>query len=115
MQISRAAGNAEAACERVLRSLPLWFGQEQSVLDYVRDTSRLPTLVSTDAGEINGFVTLVQHAPQSFEISCLAVSASRRGGGIGRALVQGACAWVREQGGEFVQVKTLAAAHPSRA
>src|SRR4051812_43984620 len=32
-------------CERVLRTLPLWFGIESSLMEYVRDTERFPTFV----------------------------------------------------------------------
>ena len=113
MSITRATENVEAECEAVLRSLPLWFGHEASVLQYIRDTSQLPTFVSHEASRITGFITLRQHFEQSFEITCLAVLASRRGNGIGRELVQRASSWAAEQSGLFLQVKTLAQAHPS--
>jgi len=113
MNASLAAVNVEADCERVLRSLPLWFGQEDSVVRYVQDTSRLPTLITTAGDAINGFVTLRQHFPQSYEISCIAVHAHSRGKGCGRALLQGAADWASARGGRFLQVKTLAPTHPS--
>lgn len=108
MNIRRLNENAEQACERVLRSLPAWFGQEDSVLEYVRDTSILPTWVVSNGDEILGFIIVKAHSKQSYEIHCMAVMAQRRGQGIGRLLVETACNWVREQGGQFVQVKTIA-------
>jgi GNAT superfamily N-acetyltransferase len=113
MSIALAEGNVGAECERVLRSLPLWFGQEDSLLEYVRGTRHLPTFVSTHANRINGFLSLRQHFPPSFEVVCIAVHAAARGRGVGRALIGSASAWARAQGGQFLQVKTIAATHPS--
>ena len=62
----------------------------------------------TDAGEILGFITVKTHSKESFEIHSMAVLAQSRGCGIGRLLVETACNWVREQGGQFVQSKTIA-------
>lgn len=76
--------------------------------EYVRDTSILPTWVATDVGEILGFITVKIHSKESFEIHCMAVLAQSRGRGIGSLLVEAACDWVRDQGGQFVQVKTIA-------
>jgi hypothetical protein len=54
--------------------LPMWFGQERSLLEYVHGTSYLPTFVSTEANAINGFVTVQQHFPRplrSFASRCM--------------------------------------------
>jgi GNAT superfamily N-acetyltransferase len=83
-------------------------------MEYVRSTSRLPTFLSLEQSEIHGFVTLQQHFPHSFEIVCLAVRSAYRNKGMGRALVEHASAWAHQEGGEFLQVKTLADSHPSR-
>jgi GNAT superfamily N-acetyltransferase len=107
-----ASMNIEADCERILRSLPLWFGQEESTLAYIRDSSRLPTLVTTESGVITGFLELRQHFAESFEIHCIAVHANSRGKGHGRVLVESACRWACGQGGRFLQVKTIAASDP---
>jgi len=34
--------------ERILRTLPLWFGVEESLQEYVRDTERLSTFGAID-------------------------------------------------------------------
>ncbi len=110
MQIVRSTKNVEIECERVLRSLPMWFGQEDSILQYVNDTSRLPTWISVDSDGIHGFLTLRQHSLKSFEINCIAIHEKYRGGGIGRRLIEESSLWASAQGGEFLQVKTIAAA-----
>lgn len=113
MHISRTTTNIEADAERVLRSLPMWFGQEESTLEYIRETSANPTFVAVEGDTICGFITLKQHAPESVEITCVATQADKRNAGIGRALVEHAQSWASAQGVRFMQVKTLADTHPS--
>lgn len=112
--IALAIESVEVECERVLRSLPAWFGIEASLLEYVRDTRAHPTFVLRDEASVSrGFVTVKRHFEEAYEIHCLAVGASSRGKGLGRALVEHAAAWAASRGGKFLQVKTLADAHPS--
>lgn len=115
MDVVRSTGNVEADCERVLRSLPRWFGIEQALVEYVRDSSLMSTFVTTRDGVINGFLTLRKHFAPSFEIHCMAVHASSRGTGRGRALVEHVQDWVRREGGRFLQVKTVDASGRSAA
>lgn len=113
MHILHSTRNIEPDAERVLRSLPLWFGQEQALQEYVRDTSTYPSFLALEGDAITGFITLKQHFPQSAEVSCIAVQASRRGHGVGLALMRHVQAWCSAQGVRFLQVKTLADSHPS--
>lgn len=86
-----AAGrDADTDCEGVLRSLPMWFGKEDSLQEYVRDSAVRPTFVTRrDDGAVNAFITLRWHFAQSCEIHCMVVHAECRGQSIGRApLVQ---------------------------
>jgi GNAT superfamily N-acetyltransferase len=97
------------ACEAVLRSLPDWFGIEESLLEYVADTERLPTFVTTESERVVGFATLRRHFEQSWELHCIAIAADHRGRGLGRALL-GACEpWLIERGARFLLVKIIAA------
>jgi len=113
MRIVGPATAIESQCERVLRSLPQWFGIESSLLEYVEATKRLPTFIAAEGSEVVAFVSLERHFAQAWEIHCIAVHASARGNGIGRSLLVHAEAWIREQGAKVLQVKTLAATHPS--
>ncbi len=103
----------QTACERVLRTLPRWFGIEESLLEYASNTSRLPTMVAKDDGEIVGFLSLQQHFSSSWEVNCIAVDLAYRGNGVGRQLQHRAEAWLVQQGARYLQVKTLAPAHRS--
>jgi GNAT superfamily N-acetyltransferase len=97
MKITPASPGASAACERILRGLPAWFGIESSILKYAADSKGHPTLLARQGPAVVGFVTVRQHFQQSFEIHCLAVQASLHHNGIGAALLQAAESWCRSQ------------------
>ena len=107
--------SVEPECERILRSLPEWFGIEPSLIEYVRNTSRFPTFVAEVRGEIVAFATLIEHFPTSWDVHCIAVDAAFRGQGIGKHLHDHIEKWLFDRGVLVLQVKTIAASHPSRA
>lgn len=113
MHIKGPVTGVEAQCERVLRTVPDWFGIEESLLEYASNTATLPTFVAEDEGQIVGFLSLRQHFPASWEVDCIAVEGTRRNSGIGRALHARAEDWLCSRGAQMLQVKTLAASHPS--
>ena len=100
-------------CEAVLRSLPGWFGIEESLQMYVRDSETMPTFAVESENRLLGFATLQQHFPQAWEVHCIAVMANARGRGVGKLLLTHAEHWLRDQGALFLQIKTIAPAHPS--
>lgn len=100
-------------CERVLRTLPLWFGIESSLLEYVADTERFPTFVAREAGDVVGFIALREHFAAAWEVHCIAVAAPARNQGVGRALHAHVERWLEARGVRLLQVKTLADSHPS--
>ncbi len=99
--------------ERVLRTLPGWFGIEEALLQYVRDTDTYPTFVARDGERVVGFVTVREHFPQAWEVHCLAMDSGYRNKGIGRALNEHVERWLAERGVRFLQVKTIAATSPN--
>ena len=51
--------DAAAQCEAVLRTLPGWFGIEEALLTYARDSTLLPTFaIADDEAPIAGFIAL---------------------------------------------------------
>ena len=102
-------------CEAVLRSLPMWFGIEEALVMYADDTLRLPTFAALDGERLVGFVSLTEHFARAWEIHCIAVHASSRNAGVGRALVAHVEAWLGAKGVAFLQVKTVAATSSSEA
>jgi len=113
MNIVGPLAGVEGECERVLRTLPLWFGIEESLLEYSSDTTHLPTFGAIDAGKLVGFLSLKEHFRESWELHCIAVDIEYRGKGIGSKLHEVAEEWLASRGVSIVQVKTLAESHPS--
>ncbi len=112
MQLIGPAPSDSSHCERILRSLPRWFGIEESLQQYVRDSERYPTFFAL-AHEPVAFLTVREHFPQCWELHCIAVEAPHRGTGIGRLLHEYVESWLLKQGVKVLQVKTLAPSHPS--
>jgi ribosomal protein S18 acetylase RimI-like enzyme len=111
-------------CEAILRSLPDWFGIESSLVQYVADCSRYPTwLARVDDSSrglsrdelpdgISGFITIHQHFARAAEIHCIAVHPAMHRRGVGRSLIEFAQDELRNNGIEFLQVKTLGPSQP---
>jgi len=113
MSIDGPVSGASHDVERILRSLPGWFGIESSLLEYVNDADVFPTFVATVGSQVAAFVTVREHFPQAWEVHCIAVHAESRNRGLGRALLRHVELWLARRGVLFLQVKTMAAASPS--
>ncbi len=100
-----------AVCEPILRVLPDWFGIEEATQQYVRDIDALPTLLALLEDEVVGFLTLKQQTPYAWEIHVMGVRPAAHRRGVGRALLERAEVYLRAQGADYLQVKTLSAAH----
>jgi GNAT superfamily N-acetyltransferase len=112
LQLIGPTNTAGPHCERILRSVPRWFGIEHALLEYVADAARFPTFLVADREPV-AFLTVREHFPQSWEVHCIAVHASRRRTGLGHCLHEHVESWLRARGVEILQVKTLALSHPS--
>ena len=96
-------------CRSVLATLPEWFEIEEAVERYIREVAELPTFaVGSD-----GFLTLKIHTPAAAEIYVMGVRPESQGRGAGTALVTAAEDFLRAQGVELLQVKTLGPSRPS--
>lgn len=96
-------------CEAVLRSLPQWFGIEEALLMYARDSGTMPTFAVEQNAVVRAFITLQEHFPESWEVHCIAVHADCRAQGQGSALLAHAERWLADRGCRFLQIKTIAA------
>ena len=96
-------------CESVLRELPEWFGIEAATAAYIRDVAGLPTFASDD----DGFLAVKLHTPKAAELYVMGVRPERHRRGVGTALLAAAEDYLREQGVEYFQVKTLGPSRPS--
>lgn len=101
-------------CEAIMRSLPDWFGIEESIVQYRRDLERMETVVAEGKDGIVGFLTLNYHNEFSAEIHVIAIRPEHRGCGVGGALVRHAEAAVKARGIQYLEVKTLGPSRESR-
>ena len=104
-----------SVCEPILRALPDWFGIEEALVDYVKDTDVMPTFVAvTDDGPA-GFLTINRHFPGAAEIQVMGILPGLHRKGIGQALLDRAEAWLCGESVQYLQVKTLSPARPDEA
>ncbi|MEM5773474.1 MAG: GNAT family N-acetyltransferase, partial [Anaerolineaceae bacterium] len=104
-----------AACEKILRSLPDWFGIESSICGYMEEVGQLPTFTASTASmedEPVGFLALKLHNRYAAEVYVMGILTAWQRRGLGRAILSAAESWLLEQGVEYLQVKTLADTHP---
>jgi GNAT superfamily N-acetyltransferase len=99
-------------CVPILRSLPAWFGIEEAIIQYAAELDHLPTFLASEAGEVRGFLSIKQHYPASAEVFVMGIREVAHRQGMGRALLHQAHEWLKEQGVEYLQVKTLGPSHP---
>ena len=99
-------------CEPILRSLPQWFGMEESNIQYLKDIDRFPTFLAYLENHVCGFLTLKLHNPFSAEIHVMGVHPALHHQGIGKALANQAERYLFQQGFQYVQVKTLGDSDP---
>ena len=99
-------------CERIIRSLPDWFGIEEAIQNYVVEIDSLPTFLAIDNDQTLGFITVKHHTPYAAEVYVMGILAEFHLKGIGRALMEQAEAYVKSLDVEYLQVKTLGPSNP---
>jgi ribosomal protein S18 acetylase RimI-like enzyme len=112
---------APETVDRLLRSLPDWFGIESAVAGYVVKAHELPTYLAWPARgpaagaqepQPVGVLLAARHFPESAEIYLMAVAPTLHRRGIGRALVETLEADLLADGVKLLQVKTLGPSLP---
>jgi GNAT superfamily N-acetyltransferase len=97
--------------DRLLRTLPGWFGIESSNVGYVAAARTLPTYLAWPAyqadGQPAGVLLAERHFPAAAEIHLLAVQPDLHRRGAGRALVEALERDLTAEGVRLLQVKTL--------
>ncbi len=94
-------------CTPIMRSLPAGFDIEEAIVYYSNQIDYLPTWLACEAERVIGFVSLKQHTPYSAEVYVMGVLTEVHRKGIGRALINQSQEWLKSQGVEYLQVKTL--------
>ncbi len=100
---------------RLLEALPDWFGDRESLEEYVRDAATMPTYLARVNGTVVGAVLLRRHFPESSEIHLIAVDPGWHRRGVGRALIELVESEVATAGPHLLQVKTIGPSSPDAA
>ncbi len=94
-------------CDKILRSLPKWFGIESSIVDYVKDVKSMETWVSYSNNELTGFISINKHNAATAEIHVIGVIEAFHKKGVGKLLIHEAEKYLVEQKFKYLTVKTL--------
>jgi GNAT superfamily N-acetyltransferase len=95
------------ACDAVVATLPYHFGNDAGRRDCADAVRTQEGLVARIDDEVVGFLTFVEHSPESAEITWMAIHDAHRRRGIGRDLIEHTVRTVRVRGARFVFVLTL--------
>jgi GNAT superfamily N-acetyltransferase len=104
-----------SSVRRLLEALPDWFGDRDSLEQYVRAAAGLPTYSARAGDTVVGLLLLRRHFEQSSEIHLIAVDPDWHRRGVGRALVALVEAELAGTGPHLLQVKTIGPSSPDAA
>lgn len=93
--------------EDILRSLPEWFGIEQAIIEYKNKSNSLPTWLATDNKQVTGCISILKHFSSSYEIYVMGIKKDYQRNGIGKRLIETVANYCKQNGGKYLQVKTL--------
>jgi len=105
-------GGAGSTCALVLDQLPTWFGISEANEAYVAAADTHPSVIASVDGADVGITTVMHHSPYAAEVHLMAVVPAHHRHGIGTAMLRHLEGRLADAGVEFLQVKTLSAAHP---
>lgn len=100
-------------CEKILRSLPEWFGIESAILDYIQDVENMLMFVAKVESEIVGFLSLNFHNKYTAEIHVMGVIPQFHRKKVGKELVRAADEYLSKNGYKYLSVKTLSESRPN--
>jgi len=100
-------------CNDVLRSLPDWFGDEESLMEYVAGVQDKPFYAVMDGDAAVGFVSVLAHNQYTAEIYVMGIKEPYHRQGLGRKIVEVCKDFCRANDMEFLTVKTLDAGRES--
>ncbi len=98
--------------ERILLSLPNWFGIPSSTAEYIESVMNLPFFAVYRETEAIGFLALQKTSVFAYEIHVMGVLSEYHRNGVGRALVLASADYARENGARYMTVKTLDESNP---
>ena len=112
MKLVQIRGQRGAVCNRILAALPEWFGRPAARAAYVAHAENAPMFGVSRDGAVIGYLSLADHFGTNCEIHSMGVLPEFHRQGAGRVLVNAALSRARENGFQFMSVKTLSASQP---
>ncbi|MCR4578063.1 MAG: GNAT family N-acetyltransferase [Clostridiales bacterium] len=97
----------QAIARSVLEDLTDWFGIEESREAYISGSAGWTFLAAREDDKTTGFLCLKETGNATVEIAVMGVMKGHHGHGTGRRLVEKAIETARNEGYEFIQVKTV--------
>jgi len=94
-------------CNDILRSLPDWFANEASIVDYVNEVRDMPFFVAFSRGKAVGFIAVKDHNEYTAEVYVMGILPEYHRLGIGRHLIESCEIYCFTSGKVFLTVKTL--------
>jgi len=91
----------------VLHALPEWFGIPESISEYIESCRTAPFWTAFCGDAPAGFIAMKETGRATAEIHVMGVKKEYHRSGAGRALCSALEEYAREQGYEFLQVKTV--------
>ncbi|MGP5195756.1 GNAT family N-acetyltransferase [Arthrobacter rhombi] len=106
---------APEAVRWILESLPAWFGDSDSINEYVRDAGdeRFTSLTVDDGSTVLGVALLNRHFPESAELHLIAVAPQTHRTGAGSELFSAAEELLIVDGCQTLTVHTVGPSFPS--
>ena len=105
--------NKSEICEKILRSLPQWFGIESAILDYIKDVQQMPMIVAKDDSGVIGFLALNRHNKHTAEVHVMGILPQFHRQKIGQQLILHAERYLHQEGYQYLTVKTLSESRPN--
>lgn len=107
--VRKVTGKDEKAkiASEVLNDLPEWFGVQEYTTSYIRESREMPFWAYDTGTETAGFIALKETSAYTAEIFVMGVMKRFQRQGAGKELFAAFYRYAKENGYEFIQVKTV--------
>lgn len=97
----------EQVCREILKSLPDWFGNPESLEEYARNCRDLPLWADIEDGATRGFIAFKPTSPYAGEVHVMGVRQEYHRHGVGRGLFASLYGYAKAENFGFLTVKTV--------
>jgi len=94
-------------CNKTLRALPKWFGNEEAIADYMNKVKSMPFYVAYDNKKTIGFIAIKNHNEYTAEVCVMGVLEAYHRQGLGQRLIERCEDYCILNNKLFLTVKTL--------